>query len=108
MGFIWTSVADYCLNVALQIIYVIIFYVKSRKNQEENMSRQFISKGRDSCSSVVYIHQVSSETCEPGHSFGPAVRDHYLIHCIMDGEGSYYVGKRKYHLTKGEGFLIVP
>jgi AraC-like DNA-binding protein len=72
------------------------------------MYREIIDNGRDSCSSVVYIHQVGSEVCESGHSFGPAIRDHYLIHSILDGEGTFYVGKRQDRLKKGEGFLIVP
>ncbi|HHY83578.1 MAG TPA: AraC family transcriptional regulator [Clostridiales bacterium] len=59
-------------------------------------------------SDVLYMHQVGWETCEPNHSFGPAVRDHYLIHCVLDGTGEFYVGKRRYQLKKGEGFLIVP
>jgi len=72
------------------------------------MGRELISRVKDNCSSVVYIHQVGSEVCEPGHSFGPAVRDHYLIHCVLDGEGYFYMGKRQYHLSKEQGFLIVP
>ena len=35
-----------------------------------------------------------------------AVRDRYLMHCILDGEGVYWAG-RKYRL-KRRGFLIVP
>ena len=72
------------------------------------MVREWIGNGRNTCSGVVYIHQVGSEACESGHSFGPAVRDHYLIHCILDGEGTFTTGKREYRLSRGKGFLIVP
>lgn len=72
------------------------------------MYREWFSNGNNNYSSGVYIHQVGSEVCMPGHSFGPAIRDHYLIHCILNGEGTFTVGKRKYQLYQGEGFLIVP
>jgi AraC-like DNA-binding protein len=61
-----------------------------------------------SCSSVVSIYQAGWEPCAPGHSFGPAVRDHYLIHCVLDGEGTFYIGRRRYPLKRGQGFLILP
>jgi AraC-like DNA-binding protein len=54
------------------------------------------------------IYQYGCEKCAPDHSFGPAIRDHYLIHYIADGEGIYQVGKNTYHLHKGQGFLITP
>lgn len=46
--------------------------------------------------------------CEAGHSFGPAVRPNYIIHYILEGKGYYQVGEQKYHLSKGQGFLIEP
>ncbi len=46
--------------------------------------------------------------CKPNHSHGPAIRDHYLIHYIVDGKGSYRVGEKTYYLKKGQGFLICP
>lgn len=46
--------------------------------------------------------------CEPLHSYGPATRANYIIHYIIKGKGIYQVGERKYHLTKGQGFLIEP
>lgn len=48
------------------------------------------------------------EQCHPGYSYGPAVRAEYLIHYILDGEGTYHVNNHIYHLKKNEGFLILP
>lgn len=48
------------------------------------------------------------EICRPGHSFGPAKREHYLFHYILDGKGTYHVGDHTYTLGAGEGFLIHP
>lgn len=48
------------------------------------------------------------EDCAPGHSFGPAVRDYYIIHFITAGRGTFFDGKREYKPEAGEGFLIVP
>ncbi len=54
------------------------------------------------------IYHCGIEACQPGHSFGPAVRDHYLIHYILDGKGFFQVNNQRYFLKKGQGFLIHP
>lgn len=46
--------------------------------------------------------------CEPGHSFGPAVRPNYILHFILEGKGTYQVGSTTYHLEAEQGFLIPP
>lgn len=46
--------------------------------------------------------------CKPFHNYGPAARTNYIIHYILNGKGVYQVGERKYHLSKGQGFLIEP
>jgi AraC-like DNA-binding protein len=54
------------------------------------------------------MYQYGAEECDPGHSYGPAVRDHFLIHYIIKGKGFFQVGNKTYHLEKGQGFLICP
>jgi len=54
------------------------------------------------------MYQCGTEACKPCHYFGPAVRDHYLIHYILSGKGIFQVNGKTYHLRKGQGFLICP
>ncbi|USB33518.1 AraC family transcriptional regulator [Paenibacillus sp. YPG26] len=58
--------------------------------------------------SELYLTQFGVEDCIPGHYYGPAVREHYLLHYILDGEGIFEVGGSRYHLRRGQGFLICP
>lgn len=55
--------------------------------------------------SVCYSGQ---SKCAPSHKFGPAVRDHYIIHYVLRGRGILECNGRKYTLTAGSGFLIAP
>lgn len=48
------------------------------------------------------------EKCEPGHSFGPAVRHYFLLHYIVDGEGTFCRNGESYRLRKGDLFIIHP
>ncbi|WP_313561259.1 AraC family transcriptional regulator [Ruminiclostridium cellobioparum] len=54
------------------------------------------------------LYHCGMEVCRPGHYYGPAVRDHYLIHYIMGGKGIFKYGEKIYRLEKGQGFLICP
>lgn len=54
------------------------------------------------------IYQCGIEDCYPGYIYGPAVRDHFLLHFILNGSGTYYVENRTYELAAGSGFLICP
>lgn len=51
---------------------------------------------------------VGGEQCVPGHSFGPAVRECYLLHYVICGTGTYSVGGERYTLRAGQAFLIRP
>ena len=48
------------------------------------------------------------QKCAPGHSFGPAVRPHYLFHLVLSGRGVYERGGCRYEVRAGQGFLILP
>ncbi|MDL2206063.1 AraC family transcriptional regulator [Eubacteriales bacterium OttesenSCG-928-N13] len=54
------------------------------------------------------VCQCGWEACDPGHQYGPTVRDHYLIHFVASGSGRFWTAEREYHLGVGQGFLILP
>lgn len=54
------------------------------------------------------MYQCGIEECSSGYGFGPALRDHFLIHYILGGSGRFYIDDKEYKLTKGQGFLIPP
>lgn len=54
------------------------------------------------------VYNTGYQKCEPGHTWGPALRDFYLIHYVSAGRGVYHCGKREYALSSGDLFLISP
>ena len=74
--------------------------------ENEKFKRSFRTPFQNSLGLAVY--RSGLQRCAPDHSWGPGVRDHYLIHYILSGKGTFDSGKRKYALTAGDGFLVVP
>ncbi len=58
------------------------------------------------------LYQYGYEKCHPLHSYGPAVRNHYLFHYVISGGGTLSVDKvtysKEYKIHGGMGFLIEP
>ena len=59
------------------------------------------------------LFQTGWEQCEPLHSFGPFIRNHYLFHYVISGRGTLDTvmpdgTTQRYHLEGGQGFLISP
>ncbi len=55
-----------------------------------------------------FVYTCGYETCEPGHSYGPAVRSGYMIHYVLGGTGRFQTGGKTYRLKEGDAFLIRP
>ncbi len=56
----------------------------------------------------LYVYNVGSQKGTPGFQWGPGIRDHYLLHHVLRGQGEFETGGKKYHLKKGDTFLIYP
>lgn len=59
------------------------------------------------------MFQSGRERCSPGYTFGPAARNHFLFHYILEGKGKLMADNEKgitqnYQLEKGQGFLLFP
>ena len=48
------------------------------------------------------------QQCEPGHSYGPAIRKYTLIHYVFSGKGVFINQNGTYTVTAGKAFLIRP
>ncbi len=59
------------------------------------------------------LFQYGREFCDPGHSFGPVKRNHYLFHYVVSGCGQLLAddsngATQTYNIRSGQGFLIFP
>ena len=54
------------------------------------------------------VYNVGFQKCTPDYQWGPGIRDHYLIHYVISGKGTYTVNNQTYTLTEGDSFLVYP
>lgn len=54
------------------------------------------------------IFNCGMQSCEGGYTWGPGIRDHYLIHMVLKGQGSYKLNGRVWQLREGDLFLAKP
>lgn len=54
------------------------------------------------------VYNVGFQKCDSLYQWGPGIRDHYLIHYIISGKGSYTVNNTTHQLYAGDCFLVYP
>jgi len=54
------------------------------------------------------FYDCGEEVCSNGYFFGPVARNHFIIHFILSGKGTFRCGKKQYALGAGDAFLICP
>lgn len=54
------------------------------------------------------VYNVGFALCNGGCRWGPGVRDHYLMHHVVSGEGYYTTGDKTYSVKAGETFFSLP
>ncbi len=58
------------------------------------IASNMISSGRQNCSDL--------------HSWGPGIRNCYILHYIIKGKGTFINGNKSYAVSAGESFVIRP
>ncbi|WP_337101338.1 AraC family transcriptional regulator [Paenibacillus sp. YIM B09110] len=48
------------------------------------------------------------ESCEPGYTWGPGVKDSYKLVFVHEGRGTYSLNGKLHHLHEGQGFVVYP
>lgn len=54
------------------------------------------------------VYNTGYEKCSSGYTWGPAIRDHYLIHYVISGKGTLNSGGVVYPVKRGELFFVRP
>lgn len=63
----------------------------------------------------MYLHRLNGtkgfigwEKCKSLHSYGPAIREYFILHFVINGKGRLVCEHGSLEIKKGQGFLISP
>lgn len=54
------------------------------------------------------VYNVGFQKCDALYQWGPGIRDHYLIHYIISGKGTYRVGRSDLPSVRRRYFFGLP
>lgn len=74
-----------------------------------------MGKHYDECYFVNYdsyddlnLYEVGCQQCPPSYSFGPIIRNNYVLHYILKGEGTLYLDSKEFQIKEGQAFITPP
>ena len=56
----------------------------------------------------LYVQNTGCQQCAPSYGWGPGVRNHFLLHYIIGGKGTFICRDKRYELQAGDTFLSYP
>lgn len=54
------------------------------------------------------IYNCGWQNCDPAYTWGPGIRDHYLIHLVTTGKGTYFLDGQEFSVKAGDLFFSKP
>ena len=88
----------------MQLFYVIIQPEVIKMDEHMQHDKNILNKHFTELNPLV----AGWQNCRSGYSFGPAIRDFYVIHYIVSGKGIFKTKKGAFELGAGEYFIIRP
>ncbi len=74
-------------------------------NKQINYKRSYKTQRR---LASLFVLNVGSQKCESSHCWGPGIRDHFLIHHVISGAGTYNISGKVYRINAGDTFIAYP
>ena len=56
----------------------------------------------------LYVQNTGCQQCSPSYGWGPGVRNHFLLHYVIGGKGTFICRDKRYELQAGDTFLSYP
>ena len=78
------------------------------KENNDNTTKYRFHIAQDDMFIDLTLFQFGWEKCSPMHMFGPAKRNHFLFHYIIEGKGKLETSGHMYNLHANQGFLLCP
>ena len=84
--------------------------MKARRKEEILEYSDFLSEENERCGSPtgITLDFCGFEHCLPRHSYGPHIRQNYVIHVVIDGKGILDFCGKRWNISKDQMFILFP